>query len=65
MMIAEAVKKSSGSRDDETTRVFRRPALPVPAPQGPATVVLLLNQDLYLLAPSPWPRGQFQIDPER
>ncbi len=49
---------------EETTRAFWKPPLPeaseprpVPRPKsgGPAP---------YLLAPYPWPRGQFRIDPE-
>jgi hypothetical protein len=47
----------------ETTRVFWKPALPetqepriVPPPKGGAIP--------YLLAPHPWPRGQFVVDPE-
>jgi hypothetical protein len=46
------------------TRRFWKPDLPeaqearpVPAPKGPPTIP-------YLLAPHPWPRGQFRMDPE-
>ena len=49
---------------EETTRVFWKPALPeareprpVPPPRAGARVP-------YLLAPYPWPRGQFHVDPE-
>jgi len=51
-------------RGEETTRVFCRPSLPdaheprqVPAPKR----VMELP---YLLAPAPWPRGQFRALPE-
>jgi hypothetical protein len=49
---------------EETTRVFWKPALPeasepqaLPRPRAGLPVP-------YLLAPYPWPRGQFRIDPE-
>ena len=51
-------------RGEETTRVFWKPPLPeateprVGAPaRNPAGAP-------YLLAPRPWPRGQFRVDPE-
>ena len=46
------------------TRRFWKPELPeaqearsLPPPKGTPTVP-------YLLAPHPWPRGQFRVDPE-
>jgi len=49
---------------EETTRVFWKPLLPEasaprPVPGSKAGVPVT-----YLLAPYPWPRGQFRIDPE-
>jgi len=51
-------------RGEETTRAFWKPRLPeaseprtAPPPRAGAPVP-------YLLAPYPWPRGQFRIDPE-
>jgi hypothetical protein len=57
--------ESRGKRHgEETTRVFWKPLLPeaneprpVPRPKSGGTAP-------YLLAPYPWPRGQFRIDPE-
>jgi hypothetical protein len=49
-------------RGEETTRLFWKPALPeatVPRIQAPKAAVMP-----YLLAPSPWPQGQFKINPE-
>lgn len=51
-------------RDEEPTRLYWSPSLPEaqepkagPLPRAGATVP-------YLLAPHPWPRGQFRVDPE-
>jgi len=59
-----ASKRRAEVREEETTRVYRKLT-----PPEPSKVLLLPNppvryQDIYHLAPSPWPRGQFQIDPE-
>jgi hypothetical protein len=55
----------TGSRDEETTRVFHRPML-LPAPSEPLAPMEFPKPkpELYFHAPSPWPRGRFQIDPE-
>ena len=49
--------------EEEATRTFWKPLLPdateprlVPRPKT--------SQAHYLLAPPPWPQGQFRIDPE-
>lgn len=59
--LAEPEPRRKG-QDEATTRIFWKPALPestepraVPPPMAPMP---------YLLAPHPWPRGQFRIDPE-
>lgn len=51
-------------RGEETTRTFWKPSLPecneprqAPRPKPPAPMP-------YLLAPHPWPRGEFRINPE-
>jgi hypothetical protein len=51
-------------RDGAPTRLSWKPSLPeaqepkpAPPPSAEATVP-------YLLAPHPWPRGQFRVDPE-
>jgi hypothetical protein len=54
----------TGSRDEETTRVFLRPQLPMPAELLPPAAFPKPRTELYFHAPSPWPRGRFQIDPE-
>jgi hypothetical protein len=50
------------NREQETTRLLRRLSPPL-EPQTPANHALP-RPDFYLLAPAPWPRGQFRIDPE-
>jgi hypothetical protein len=57
--------RRTGSRDEETTRFFQRLVLPTPAEPRPMPEVSPAKANPYLLAPTPWPRGQFQIDPER
>ena len=54
----------TGSRDEETTRVFQRPQLPAPSEILAPTLFPKPKPELYFHAPSPWPRGRFQIDPE-
>jgi len=48
---------------DEETRSFRRTQPPVTIELLPRWTSLL-KLTPYLHAPAPWPRGQFQIDPE-
>jgi hypothetical protein len=54
--------RRKGSRDDETTVSFERPREPqiLPLKERPR-----LQHKLYFLAPPPWPKGQFVIDPEQ
>jgi hypothetical protein len=54
----------SGSRDDETTRFFQRLVLPVPTDVRPMAPDAAVKENPYLLAPAPWPKGSFRIDPE-
>lgn len=52
-------------RGEETTRAFWKPALPEaqgPRPAAPARAGS--RPQPYLLAPPPWPKGQFCVDPE-
>jgi hypothetical protein len=56
--------RRNGSKDEETTRFFQRLVLPVPTDVPPATRSTGAIQDPYLLAPAPWPKGSFRIDPE-
>ena len=53
-----------GSRDDETTRFFQRLVLPVPNSLSPMASLPGPAEDPYRLAPSPWPKGTFRVDPE-
>jgi hypothetical protein len=53
-----------GSRDDETTRFFQRLVLPAPTSLPPMAPLPGPEVDPFLLAPSPWPKGTFRIDPE-
>jgi hypothetical protein len=51
-----------GQRGEETTRLFWKPELPeatAPRLHAPKAAVVP-----YLLAPYPWPQGQFKINPE-
>jgi hypothetical protein len=48
-------------REEGTTRVFWKPSLPEAAKPRPIADPRFVP---YLLAPPPWPRGQFRIDPE-
>jgi len=48
---------------DEETRSFRRTQPPVTIDLAPRRTSLLTLTP-YLHAPAPWPKGQFQIDPE-
>ena len=51
-------------RGEETTRVFYKPSLPEAFEPRPAPPPRRLTELPYLLAPSPWPRGQFRVLPE-
>lgn len=51
-------------RGEETTRVFWKPALPDAYETREASAPRRLIDLPYLLAPSPWPRGQFRVLPE-
>ena len=54
-----------GARHGEaTTRIFWKPALPEAVEPLPVPRPRAGHQVPYLLAPYPWPRGQFRIDPE-
>ncbi len=50
--------------EEEPTRLWLRPALPEAV--EPRTVRLPKSNRAmpYLLAPPPWPRGEFRVDPE-
>jgi hypothetical protein len=48
-------------RGEETTRTFWKPPLPETREMRS---VLPVSRAPYLLAPPPWPKGQFRIDPE-
>jgi len=66
MLTAKAtLGRRTGSRDEETTRFFRRLVMPTPTDLRPMPEASAAKADPFLLAPSPWPRGQFRIDPER
>jgi hypothetical protein len=47
-------------RGEETTRMFWKPPLPDAVEPRPAPPPRRLTEVPYLLAPSPWPRGQFR-----
>ena len=47
--------------EEEPTRLYWKPSLP--EAQEPQWVPPLRTVP-YLLAPHPWPRGQFRVDPE-
>ena len=51
-------------REEEPTRLSWKPALP--EAQEPQRIPPLRTRGAvpYLLAPDPWPRGQFRVDPE-
>lgn len=51
-------------RGEETTRQFWKPPLPDAAEPREAPVPKARGAVPYLLAPAPWPQGQFRIDPE-
>lgn len=51
-------------RGEETTRVFWKPLLPEATEPRPIPGPRPASPPPYLLAPWPWPRGQFRIDPE-
>ncbi len=64
MTTVETMERRSGPRDEEITRRFRLTALPAPVEPRPEPTK---NSEIpagYLLAPQPWPRGQFVIHPE-
>jgi hypothetical protein len=63
-IVKEKPGTRSGSRDDETTRKFFRPVQIATTEPRPVTMPPMPKEDPFLLAPSPWPRGQFRIDPE-
>jgi len=66
MLTAKAqLGRRTGSRDEETTRFFQRLVLPTATEPRPMPEASAAKSDPYLLAPTPWPRGQFRIDPER
>ena len=51
-----------GKKGEESTRIYWTPPLP---DAGEARLVPKVRPAIpYLLAPAPWPRGQFRIDPE-
>jgi len=58
------------ARGEESTRYFWKPMRdrkPVPAEAGPLRPLPVSMANVrvaYLLAPRPWPQGQFRIDPE-
>jgi hypothetical protein len=51
-------------RGEETTRVFWKPLLPDAVEPRAIPRPKLKDSVPYLLAPDPWPRGQFRVDPE-
>jgi hypothetical protein len=51
-------------RGKESTRITWKPALPEAEEPRPAPRPRAGSPVPYLLAPYPWPRGQFRIDPE-
>ena len=51
------------TKGEETTRILWTPPLP-DAEQARLVPKIRPITQPYLLAPAPWPRGQFRIDPE-
>jgi hypothetical protein len=49
---------------EETTRLYYKPALPEVFEPREAAAPKRVTEVSYLLAPAPWPRGQFRINPE-
>ncbi|MBI3856000.1 MAG: hypothetical protein HY293_09955 [Planctomycetes bacterium] len=44
--------------------MFWKPSLPEAAEPRPLPLPKRRNEVPYLLAPHPWPQGEFRIDPE-
>jgi hypothetical protein len=51
-------------RGEETTQIFWKPSLPEVTEPRYAPRPRSASSAPYLLAPHPWPQGQFRIDPE-